>query len=92
MTSDAPWMRETMEFDHHAGEKILEIGAGIGTDHAQFAKAGGIMHHLDLASGHLELAKRNFELRALKGSFQHGDAENVPFLRMIRSTSFTPTA
>src|SRR5215210_462214 len=75
----APWMREVMEFDKHAGEKILEIGAGIGTDHAQFAKAGGIVHDLDLASGHLQLAQRNFELRGLKGSFQHGDAENIPF-------------
>ena len=58
----APWMREIMEFDHHAGEKILEIGAGIGTDHAQFAKAGGIMHDLDLASGHL--GAREAEFRA----------------------------
>jgi ubiquinone/menaquinone biosynthesis C-methylase UbiE len=75
----APWMREVMEFDRHAGEKILEIGAGIGTDHAQFAKAGGIMHDLDLASGHLRLAQRNFELRGLKSVFKHGDAENIPF-------------
>jgi ubiquinone/menaquinone biosynthesis C-methylase UbiE len=75
----APWMREVMEFDRHAGEHILEIGAGIGTDHAQFAKAGGIMYDIDLASGHLELAKRNFELRGLRGTFRHGDAENLPF-------------
>lgn len=75
----APWMREVMEFDKHAGEHILEIGGGIGTDHAQFAKAGGIMHDLDLASGHLRLAQRNFELRGLKGTFRHGDGENIPF-------------
>jgi ubiquinone/menaquinone biosynthesis C-methylase UbiE len=75
----APWMREVMEFDRHAGEHILEIGAGIGTDHAQFAKAGGIMYDIDLASGHLALAKRNFELRGLRGTFRHGDAENLPF-------------
>ena len=75
----APWMREVMEFDRHAGEHILEIGGGIGTDHAQFAKAGGIMYDVDLASGHLELAKRNFELRGLQGTFRHGDAENIPF-------------
>ena len=75
----APWMREVMEFDRHAGEHILEIGAGIGTDHAQFAKAGGIMYDVDLASGHLDLAKRNFELRGLQGTFRHGDAETIPF-------------
>jgi ubiquinone/menaquinone biosynthesis C-methylase UbiE len=75
----APWMPKLMEFDRHAGECILEIGAGIGTDHAQFAKNGGIMHDLDLASGHLRLARRNFELRGLKGTFLHGDAEHIPF-------------
>jgi ubiquinone/menaquinone biosynthesis C-methylase UbiE len=75
----APWMREVMEFDYHAGEHILEIGAGIGTDHAQFAKAGGIMYDLDLSSGHLKLAQRNFELRGLTSTFRHGDGENIPF-------------
>jgi ubiquinone/menaquinone biosynthesis C-methylase UbiE len=75
----APWMLEVMEFDRHAGEAILEIGAGIGTDHAQFARHGGIMHDLDLSAGHLRLAARNFELRGLKSTFQHGDAENLPF-------------
>jgi ubiquinone/menaquinone biosynthesis C-methylase UbiE len=75
----APWMREVMEFDRHRGEKLLEIGAGIGTDHAQFAKGGALVHDLDLAGGHLQLAMRNFEVRGLKGSFHHGDAENIPF-------------
>jgi ubiquinone/menaquinone biosynthesis C-methylase UbiE len=75
----APWMREVMEFDRHGGERILEIGAGIGTDHAQYAKGGAIMHDLDLSSGHLALAQRNFELRGLKGTFKHGDAEAIPF-------------
>src|ERR1700683_2024243 len=74
----APWMREVMEFDRHRGEKLLEVGAGMGTDHAQFAKAGAIVHDLDLAAGHLQLAQRNFALRGLTGSFHHGDAENMP--------------
>ena len=75
----APWMFDVMEFDRHAGEHILEIGGGMGTDHAQFAKAGGIMYDLDLSSGHLKLARRNFELRGLKSTFNHGDGENIPF-------------
>jgi ubiquinone/menaquinone biosynthesis C-methylase UbiE len=32
----------------------------------------------DLAEGHLELAKRNFEVRGLKGTFILGDAEELP--------------
>jgi glycosyltransferase involved in cell wall biosynthesis/SAM-dependent methyltransferase len=75
----APWMREIMEFDRHAGERLLEIGAGIGTDLAQYAKAGAIVTDLDLSSGHLDLAKENFALRGLKGEFVLHDAEVLPF-------------
>ena len=75
----APWMAETMEFAGHAGEELLEIGAGMGTDLAQFAKHGAIVTDVDLSSGHLALAKENFRLRGLEGRFVHQDAETLPF-------------
>ena len=75
----APWMYEVMEFANHGGENLLEIGAGIGTDHAQFAMNGAITTDIDLSSGHLALAKENFKLRGLDGTFIHHDAENLPF-------------
>ena len=34
----APWMKEVMEFDRHPRKQVLEIGAGMGTDLAQFAR------------------------------------------------------
>jgi glycosyltransferase involved in cell wall biosynthesis/ubiquinone/menaquinone biosynthesis C-methylase UbiE len=75
----APWMPETMEFASHAGERVLEIGAGLGTDLAQFAKNGAIVTDVDLSSGHLNLAQENFRHRGLRGTFVHHDAENLPF-------------
>jgi glycosyltransferase involved in cell wall biosynthesis/ubiquinone/menaquinone biosynthesis C-methylase UbiE len=75
----APWMPETMEFASHAGEDLLEIGGGIGTDLAQFAKGGARVTDVDLSGGHLALAKQNFELRGLTGRFVHHDAETLPF-------------
>ena len=75
----APWMHETMEFAQHPGERILEIGGGMGTDHAQFAKHGAITTDIDLSSGHLALAQENFRLRGLAGTFIHHDAETLPF-------------
>jgi ubiquinone/menaquinone biosynthesis C-methylase UbiE len=75
----APWMFEVMEFGKHAGKKVLEVGGGMGTDHAQFAKHGAITTDYDLSSGHLAHAKRNFELRGLRGEFVHGDGEKMPF-------------
>jgi len=75
----APWMHQTMEFAKHDGKKLLEIGAGIGTDHVQFAKYGAITTDVDLSSGHLDLAQENFRLRGLSGTFIHHDAEMLPF-------------
>jgi ubiquinone/menaquinone biosynthesis C-methylase UbiE len=75
----APWMQEVMEFAGHRGEKVLEIGAGMGTDLAQFAKHGAICTDLDLSLGHLDHARTNFRLRGLNAEFKHGDGERLPF-------------
>ena len=75
----APWMAETMEFAAHAGQSVLEIGGGMGTDLAQFALNGACVTDLDLSAGHLELAKENFRLRGLRGTFVLHDAESLPF-------------
>lgn len=75
----APWMRGVMEFDRYGGKAVLEIGAGLGTDLAQFAKSGAVSTDLDLSAGHLAHAKRNFELRGLNAEFVHGDGEMLPF-------------
>lgn len=75
----APWMPKTMEFGAHSGKSILEIGAGMGTDLAQFAQAGSIVTDIDLSRHHLELARENFALRGLSGTFVHHDAEKLPF-------------
>ena len=77
--SYAPWMPETMEFDRHGGEDVLEIGGGMGTDLAQFARHGARVTDLDLSSGHLTLAKENFVVRGLHGRFIQQDAETLDF-------------
>jgi len=76
----APWMGTTMEFAQHAGEEVLEIGGGIGTDLAQFASHGARVTDLDLSLGHLRLAKENFQARGLSGRFVHHDAETLCFV------------
>jgi len=75
----APWMPEVMEFAQHAGEQVLEVGGGMGTDLAQFAKHGAFVTDVDLSAGHLQLAEENFRLRGLDGRFVHHDAESLPF-------------
>ena len=75
----APWMPKVMEYARHAGEKVLEIGGGLGTDLSQFARNGAIVTDVDLSAGHLGHAKENFALRHLPGEFVHHDAETLPF-------------
>ena len=75
----APWMPRVMEFAQHAGEQVLDIGGGMGTDLAQFARHGAIVTDVDLSEGHLKLAQENLRLRGLTGRFVHHDAESLPF-------------
>ena len=51
------------EFAHHAGEKVLEVGTGIGTDLVEYAKNGAIVSGIDLGSDQVELTKLNFDIR-----------------------------
>lgn len=67
------------EFDDHSGERVLEIGCGLGTDGRRFVKGGARYTGCDLSLRSLTLAQRGFELSDLLGSFVHTDAENLPF-------------
>jgi ubiquinone/menaquinone biosynthesis C-methylase UbiE len=59
--------------------RVLEIGCGLGTDGAQFARAGAIYTGVDLTEAAIELARRRFELESLAGEFRVADAENLEF-------------
>jgi SAM-dependent methyltransferase len=58
---------------------VLEIGCGLGTDGAQFAKAGADYTGIDLTEAAVDLARRRFELSQLPGTFRVGDAERLDF-------------
>src|SRR3989475_10784717 len=65
------------DFSSARGLKVLEIGCGLGTDGAQFAKAGADYTGVDLTEAAVELARKNFELFNLPGTFCTADAENL---------------
>jgi SAM-dependent methyltransferase len=67
------------DFANAQGLKVLEIGCGLGTDGAQFAKAGAEYTGVDLTDAAIELARKRFELFGLEGKFQVADAENLDF-------------
>jgi len=57
--------------------RVLEIGCGLGTDGAQFAKAGAEYTGIDLTEAAVDLARRRFELFNLPGAFRVADAERL---------------
>jgi ubiquinone/menaquinone biosynthesis C-methylase UbiE len=59
--------------------RVLEIGCGLGTDGAQFAKAGADYTGVDLTQAAVELAQKRFELFHLPGAFRTADAEQLDF-------------
>ena len=61
------------------GLKVLEIGCGLGTDGAQFARAGADYTGVDLTDAAIELAQKRFDLFNLPGKFQTADAEKLDF-------------
>ena len=67
------------DFAATRGLSVLEIGCGLGTDGAQFARAGAHYTGVDLTEAAVELARRRFELFDLAGTFRTADAEQLDF-------------
>jgi 2-polyprenyl-3-methyl-5-hydroxy-6-metoxy-1,4-benzoquinol methylase len=57
------------------GPKLLEIGCGMGVDSGYFYANGFSVTGIDLASEHIQLAKRYFEYKKYKGQFTKANAE-----------------
>jgi SAM-dependent methyltransferase len=70
---------EAADFEGARGKRVLEIGCGLGTDGARFARAGADYTGVDLTEAAVELARRRFDLFDLKGKFQTADAEQLSF-------------
>jgi SAM-dependent methyltransferase len=70
---------DAADFAGARGLRVLEIGCGLGTDGAQFAKAGADYTGIDLTEAAIELARRRFEVSGLRGEFRVADAENLDF-------------
>ena len=67
------------DFAAARGLQVLEIGCGLGTDGAEFAKAGADYTGVDLTEAAVDLARKRFELSDLSGKFQTADAEKLDF-------------
>jgi SAM-dependent methyltransferase len=73
------WIPKLLEFGKHAGEKLLGVGHGLGTDWVQYAQNGAEVVVCSPAATQLELVRRNFELRGLPGKFVQAQPTTLPF-------------
>jgi ubiquinone/menaquinone biosynthesis C-methylase UbiE len=67
------------DFARWRGRRVLEIGVGLGADHARFAQAGAELTGIDLTERAIAHARRRLALLGLSSSLQVGDAERLPF-------------
>lgn len=73
------WMHEYFRFDRFAGQHVLEIGIGQGTDMMQFARAGALCHGVDITANHLTLTAEHARLRGIEVDLHEADATRLPF-------------
>ena len=75
----APWMREVMGFNDFPGQRLLEVGCGMGTDLLQFARGGAQVTGVDLTPRSIEISRRHLSLYGQSGEFALADCEMLPF-------------
>ncbi|UCG86405.1 MAG: class I SAM-dependent methyltransferase [Gemmatimonadota bacterium] len=73
------YLPKLVDFNGFAGQRLLDLGCGVGNDLSRFAKGGAQVVGVDLAAHSIELAKANFEQRGLTAEFFVMNGEKLEF-------------
>jgi ubiquinone/menaquinone biosynthesis C-methylase UbiE len=74
------YLPQLVDFSSFQGQKLLEVGCGIGTDLVRFAKGGAHVTGVDLAQTAIELARKNFELNGVTADeLRVANGEALPY-------------
>ena len=74
------YLPRLVDFASFRGQRLLEVGCGIGTDLVRFAKGGARVTGVDLAQTAIDLARRNFELNGVAAEeLRVANGEALPY-------------
>jgi ubiquinone/menaquinone biosynthesis C-methylase UbiE len=75
-----PYLKKMCEFEYHSGEKVLEVGVGMGTDLLEYAKNGALVYGIDLGPDQIEFSKNLFSTMETKyEDLKVASAEDIPY-------------
>jgi SAM-dependent methyltransferase len=72
------WIPRLLEFGRHGGERLLGVGAGLGSDLVEYARHGSEVIVACPSAAQLALVRRNFELRNLPAHILHASPLTLP--------------
>ena len=74
------YLPRLVDFSAFKGQRLLEVGCGIGTDLVRFAKGGARVTGVDLAQTAIDLARKNFELNGVTAEeLRVANGEALPY-------------
>lgn len=74
------YLPRLVDFSGYRGQRLLEVGCGIGTDLVRFARGGARVTGVDLSQTAIDLARANFELHGLTpDDLRVANGEALPF-------------
>jgi len=74
------YLPQLVDFSSFTGQRLLEVGCGIGTDLVRFAQGGARVTGVDLAETAIDLARRNFALNGVAAEeLRVANGEALPY-------------
>jgi SAM-dependent methyltransferase len=74
------YLPQLVDFSAYRGQRLLEVGCGIGTDLARFARGGARVTGVDLAATAIDLARKNLALHGLDAEeLRVANGEALPY-------------
>lgn len=77
-----PHIKTFADFSNYKNKRVLEIGCGIGSDGAEFAKHGANYIGIDISQNSLDIAKKRFDVYNLSGEFHKISGDDTQLTKL----------